>query len=122
MEHGDPAIRVMMMPRDTNVHNTIFGGVILSHIDQAGAIGARVEGCRRVVSVALDKVEFHEPVQVGDVVSYFTKILRVGRTSITVQVCVEAERFDTGEKVSVTRADVTYVNIDRDGKPRPIRS
>lgn len=120
MDRSDPAIRVLMMPRDTNVHNTIFGGVILSHIDQAGAIGARREGCRRVVTVAMDQVVFHEPVFVGDVVSYFTKILEVGNTSIKVQVCVEADRSGTGEIVSVTRADVTYVNIDTDRKPKPI--
>ncbi len=120
MKHTDPAIRVMMMPRDTNVHNTIFGGVILSHIDQAGAIGARREGCRRVVTVAMDKIEFHKPVHVGDVVSYFTEIVKKGRTSITVRVCVESDRFDTHENVSVTSANVTYVNINKDGKPEPI--
>lgn len=116
----DPAIRVLMMPRDTNVHNTIFGGVILSHIDQAGAIGARGHGCRRVVTVAMDTVEFHEPVRVGDVVSYFTEMKRKGTTSITMKVCVEAERLDTGEMVSVTSATVTYVNVDAEGRPRPI--
>lgn len=120
MTRGCPAIRVMMMPRDTNVHRTIFGGVILSHIDQAGAIGARMEGCSRVVTVAMDTVEFHQPVHVGDVVSYFTEIVRKGRTSITVKVKVESDRFDTRENVSVTSANVTYVNIDENGKPTPI--
>ena len=120
MDRTDPAIRVMMMPRDTNVHATIFGGVILSHIDQAGAIGARREGCRRVVTVAMDKVEFHAPVHVGDEVSYYVKTLKRGRTSIKVQVCVEAERFDSREKVPVTQAVVTYVNIDVEGRPLPI--
>ncbi|MBU0742664.1 acyl-CoA thioesterase [bacterium] len=119
-QHRDPAIRVLMMPRDTNVHDTIFGGVILSHIDQAGAIGVRRHGCRRVVTVAMDKVEFHQPVRVGDVVSYFTELVRRGRTSITVKVCVEAERLDSGERVSVTNATVTYVNIDAGGRPQPI--
>ena len=119
-ERRDPAIRVLMMPRDTNVHSTIFGGVILSHIDQAGAVGARRHGCRRVVTVAMDKVEFHEPVRVGDAVSYYTECVRQGRTSITMQVCVEAERLDSGERVTVTRATVTYVNVDGEGRPRPI--
>jgi acyl-CoA thioesterase YciA len=116
----DPAIRVLMMPRDTNVHNTIFGGVILSHIDQAGAVGARRHGCPRVVTVAMDKVEFHQPVRVGDAVSYYTGLVRKGRTSITMRVCVEAERLGTGEHVPVTSATVTYVNVDADGRPRPI--
>jgi acyl-CoA thioesterase YciA len=118
----DPAIRVLMMPRDTNVHNTIFGGVILSHIDQAGAVGARRHGCPRVVTVAMDKVEFHQPVQVGDAVSYYTEPVRTGRTSITMKVCVEAERRDGGERVPVTSATVTYVNVDADGRPQPIRT
>ncbi len=119
-EHRDPAIRVLMMPRDTNVHNTIFGGVILSHIDQAGAIGARRNGCRRVVSVAMDKVEFHEPVHVGDLVSYYVELVRKGRTSITMRVCVEAVRHEGGETVPVTSANVTFVNIDAAGRPEPI--
>ena len=91
----------------------------LSHIDQAGAVGARRHGCRRVVTVAMDKVEFHEPVRVGDAVSYYTELVRKGRTSITVEVCVEAERLDSGERVPVTSATVTYVNVDAAGRPKP---
>ena len=116
----DPAIRVLMMPRDTNVHRTIFGGVILSHIDQAAAIGARHNGCRRVVTVSMDKVEFHAPVHVGDTVSFYTELVRKGRTSMTMRVCVEAERHVGGETVSVTSANVTFVNIDAEGRPEPI--
>jgi acyl-CoA thioesterase YciA len=110
------AIQVVMMPRDTNPHGTIFGGVILSYIDQAGAIGARREVVRRggpppfVVTVAINRVEFRKPVLVGDVVRFLTRVVRFGRTSITTQVSVEAER---GTEVhQVTEAEVVYVGID----------
>ena len=115
----DAAIRVLMMPRDTNHRGTIFGGVILSHIDQAGAVGAMREGCREVVTVAMDKVEFHQPVFVGDLVSYYAETLRIGRTSITVRVEVEACRRDN-KKVPVTSADVTFVHVDAAGRPIPV--
>jgi acyl-CoA thioesterase YciA len=118
--HRDAAIRVLMMPRDTNYHGTIFGGVILSHIDQAGAVGAIREGCLQVVTVAMDKVEFHQPVQVGELVSFYAEVVRRGNTSITVQVCVESDPRDGGPTVSVTSAQVTYVNVDKDGKKVPL--
>lgn len=110
------AIQVVMMPRDTNPHGTIFGGVILSYIDQAGAIGARREVVRAggrppaVVTVALNRVEFKKPVLVGDVVRFLTRLVQMGRTSITVQVSVEAERG--GEVLQVTEAEVVYVGVD----------
>ncbi len=116
----DAAIRVLMMPRDTNHHGTIFGGVILSHIDQAGAVAAIRRGCRQVVTVAMDQVVFEQPVQVGDLVSFYGEVIKVGRTSIKVLVTVEADRRSSGEKVSVTRAEVTYVHIGPDGKPRAV--
>lgn len=119
-QHRNPAIRVLMMPRDTNVHETIFGGVILSHIDQAGAVGAKRHGCKRVVTVAMDKVEFHEAVQVGDLVSFYAEVVRQGTTSITVEVSVESERLETGECVPVTSATVTFVNVDAQRRPLPI--
>lgn len=116
-----PAIRVLMMPRETNAHGTIFGGIILSYIDQAGAVGAVEAGCGRVVTVAMDQVEFHEPVFVGDLVSLYTRIERKGRTSIVVHVDVRVRRQRAaGTEVSVTEAKVTYVNIDGSGKPTPI--
>ncbi len=115
----DPAIRVLMMPRDTNHRGTIFGGVILSHIDQAGAVGALKAGCAQVVTVAMDKVEFHQPVLLGDLVSYYAEVIRCGRTSMTVRVEVESLRR-TGEQVVVTSADVTFVNVDDAGRPTPI--
>ena len=119
-DHRNAAIRVLMMPRDTNHHGTIFGGVILSYIDQAGAVGAIRKGCRQVVTVAMDQVIFHQPVQVGDLVSFYADIIKVGRTSLQVLVTVEALRRSDGESVAVTEAEVTYVNVDTGGKPIPV--
>ncbi len=116
------AVKVVMMPRDTNPHGTIFGGVILSYIDQAGAIGAQHEiRCagwpdQALVSVAMNSVKFQRPVFVGDVVSFWTSVVRVGRTSITVQITVEAER--QGQAVQLTEAEVTYVAVDLSGGDR----
>jgi acyl-CoA thioesterase YciA len=118
----EPAIRVLMMPRDTNAHGTIFGGVILSYIDQAGAIEARRQGLHYMVTVSMDKVVFHEPVFVGDLVSFWTETLRIGNTSITTKVVVEAIRAgDPRQRVTVTEAHVVYVNMSADGKKTPIR-
>lgn len=111
------AIRVLMMPRDTNHHGTIFGGVILSHIDQAGAVAALRLGCQRVVTVAMDRVVFKQPVLVGDLVSFHAEPIRRGRTSVTVRVLVEAERRGGHGTVAVTEAEVTYVHIDAAGRP-----
>lgn len=118
-----PAIRVMMMPRDTNAHGTIFGGVILSYLDQAGAIEARKLGCNRVVTVAMDSIAFHQPVFVGDVLSFHTTTVSIGRTSARVRVEVWAERFEDprGLHVSVTSAEIVYVAVDDNRKPIPIR-
>jgi len=117
----DPAIRVMMMPRDVNAHGTIFGGVLLSHIDQAGAIEARKHGGHPVVTVAMDKVEFKQPVFVGDVLSFCTETLGMGRTSVRVRVTVWADRWARpGRRVQVTQADVTYVAVDESRRPVPI--
>jgi acyl-CoA thioesterase YciA len=111
-----------MMPRDTNPYGTIFGGVVLSHIDMAGAIGAahavRARGWaeRPLVTVAMASVEFHKPVFVGDVVSYWTKVKHWGRTSVTMKVTVEADRGGKDEKL--TEAEVTYVAVDLSSEPR----
>jgi acyl-CoA thioesterase YciA len=122
------AVKVVMMPRDTNQYGTIFGGVLLSYMDQAGAVGAQHEIRRAgwpdqpVVSVAMNSVEFHQPVFVGDIVSLWTKLIRVGRTSITMHVEVETDR--QGESVQLTEAEVTYVAVDLTGgdrRPVPIR-
>ncbi len=116
-----PAIRVIMMPRDTNAFGTIFGGIILSYIDQAGAVEARRYSDQTFVTVAMREVVFHAPVFVGDLVSLYTETIRVGRTSITVKVIVEAHRrAGVGESVLVTEADVVYVAIDENRRPVPI--
>jgi acyl-CoA thioesterase YciA len=119
----DPAIRVLLLPKDTNAYGTIFGGVILSHIDLASAIEARRAGPHRFVTKAMREVEFHEPVFVGDIVSFFTETARIGRTSVTVKVTVEAERWGSGqgERVKVTEAEVVLVAVDETGCPKPIR-
>jgi acyl-CoA thioesterase YciA len=120
---NEPAIRVLMMPRDTNAHGTIFGGVILSYVDQAGAIEARRQGSRLMVTVSMDKIVFHAPVFVGDLVSFWTETTRIGNTSITVKVVVEAIRgTDPNAKVLVTEAQVVYVNVGTDRKPAPLRN
>ncbi len=112
-----------MMPRDTNAAGTIFGGVILSYIDQAGAEEAKFQGAQRVVTVAMNEVVFLEPVFVGDLVSFYTSLVRVGRTSITVQVKVSAARhWNREEDVQVTEAEITYVNVDEDHRPTPLVS
>jgi acyl-CoA thioesterase YciA len=113
-----PAIRVIMMPKDTNALGTIFGGIILSYIDQAGAVEAHRHCPGRLVTVAMHEVVFHAPVFVGDLVSFYTETLRVGRTSITVKVVVEAERGNRGAgRVKVTEAVVVYVHVDSDNQP-----
>jgi acyl-CoA thioesterase YciA len=121
------AIQVVMMPADVNPQGTIFGGVILSYIDQAGAIGARHEVVRlggplpMVVTVAINRVEFRKPVLVGDVVRFLTRLVRIGRTSITMRIDVEAERG--GEVLHVTEAEVVYVGVDPhhpDRRPVPL--
>ncbi|HVS02862.1 MAG TPA: hotdog domain-containing protein [Thermoanaerobaculia bacterium] len=118
-----PAIRVILMPKDTNALGTIFGGIILSYIDQAGAVEAYRHATSRIVTVAMREVEFHHPVFVGDLVSLYTETLRLGRTSITVKVVVEAERArERGVKVKVTEAEVVYVQVDAESCPLPLAS
>ncbi len=125
MSESYVAIRVVMMPRDTNPLGSIFGGVILSHIDSAGAIGARHEVAKAggalpfLVTVAINRVEFKQPVLVGDVVAFKTTLVKLGRTSITMNVAVEVERG--AETLQVTDAEVVYVGIDpRERKPLPL--
>jgi acyl-CoA thioesterase YciA len=118
-----PAIKVLLLPRDTNALGTIFGGVILSHIDLASAVEARKSAAHRYVTKAMREVEFLAPVFLGDIVSFYTETVRVGRTSLTVKVKVVAERWGggQGEEVTVTEAEVVLVAVDEKGQPRPIR-
>jgi acyl-CoA thioesterase YciA len=119
-----PAIKVLLLPKDTNGVGTIFGGVILSHIDLASAVEARKVAPHRYVTVAMREVAFHAPVFVGDLVSFYTETRRVGRTSVTVGVEVEVERWSAGhqgERVTVTAAEVVLVAIDAEGNPIPVK-
>lgn len=127
-EERSLAIKIVMMPADTNPQGTIFGGVILSYLDLAGSVGAQHEIRRAgwprqpIMLVGMDRVEFHRPVLVGDIVSFWAALKRVGRTSITIHVMVEADR--KGELVQVTQAELTYVAVELvDGvrRPAPIR-
>jgi acyl-CoA thioesterase YciA len=120
--YSDPAIRITLLPRDTNSQGTIFGGVILSYIDTAGAIEAhRHTKMERFVTVAMREVIFHKPVFVGDLVSFYAETIRIGETSITVRVIVEAERLGASERVRVTEAEVVYVALDKKGQKTKIR-
>jgi acyl-CoA thioesterase YciA len=114
------ALRVLMMPRDTNHQGTIFGGIILAHVDQAGYIEARRHGLHRWVTASIDRVDFKAPVLVGEVVEFRTRTIRLGRTSVAVQVVVDAERLD-GTWVRVTEAQLTMVSVDVAGKSIPFR-
>jgi acyl-CoA thioesterase YciA len=117
-----PAIKVLLLPKDTNAYGTIFGGVILSHIDLASAVEARKCAPMRYVTKAMREVEFHQPVFLGDIVSFYTETVRVGRTSVTVKVTVEVEHWGAGhgESVKVTEAEVVLVAVNEHGRPTPI--
>ena len=120
---ADPAIRVTLMPKDTNAHGTIFGGVILSYIDIAAAIEVRKHTTKKIVTKAMHEVIFMAPVFVGDIVSFYTELVKIGNTSIRVRVVVEAERVHTMQEVArVTEAEVTYVAVDDHRRPIPIGS
>jgi len=122
------ALRVMTMPRDANVYGTIFGGVILGYIDQAAFIEARKLGAHRWVTAAMDKVEFKAPVHLGDVVNLRTRPVRMGTSSVTVEVEMDAERLvpssdgPAGVIVPVTHATLVMVAVDKAGKPIPYDS
>jgi len=123
MDDRFPSIRITMLPKDTNAFGTIFGGVILSYIDLAAAIEVRRHYNQKFVTKAMREVAFVAPVYLGDLVTFFTRVQRIGTTSITVDVDVEAERLGTqGDRktVKVTQAEVIYVAVDADGCPTPI--
>lgn len=115
-----PAIRMMMMPKDTNAVGSIFGGVILSLIDQAAFVEASRQAARKFVTIAMDKVEFHKPVHNGDIVSLWAETIHIGRSSIRLRVDVHARSRNRDEDVRVTSAEVTMVSIDDAGRPTPI--
>lgn len=116
-----PSIKVVAMPKDANPGGSIFGGWIMSQIDVAGAILALERAKGRVATVAVNSMEFHEPVFIGDVVSCYADIIKTGRTSITVKVEVYAERNPSKvETVKVTEAELTYIALDKNRKPREL--
>jgi acyl-CoA thioesterase YciA len=131
MSEKIPAIRILLLPKDTNAYGTIFGGVILAHIDLASAIEARTVAAHRFVTKAMREVEFHEPVYVGDIVGFYTETVRIGRTSVTCACRSRRSRGSPpatpgatghGERVKVTEAEVVLVAVDAQGRPVPVRA
>ena len=117
----EPAIRVLAMPADTNPTGDIFGGWLMSQMDIAGGILASRRARGRVVTVAMNAFEFHQPVFVGDLVSCYGRVVRVGRTSLTLHLEAYAERAgDPGDVVKVTEATATFVAVDEQRRPRPV--
>lgn len=116
--HGELTIRAMAMPADTNANGDIFGGWVMSRMDQAGGIAALERAKGRVVTVAVDAMTFIRPVKVGDILEVFTGIESVGRTSIKVHIEAWARRFQTRHHEKVTDATFTFVAVDDDGRPR----
>ncbi|MBZ0185572.1 MAG: hypothetical protein K8F91_04910 [Candidatus Obscuribacterales bacterium] len=117
-EVREPSIRVVLLPKDTNSQGTIFGGIILSHIDLAGAVEVGKTTRQKVVTVAIKEVVFKAPVFVGEAVSFYTRTTRIGKTSISVHVDVEVNR--NRRIVEVTAADLIFVCVDKNGKPTPV--
>jgi acyl-CoA thioesterase YciA len=116
----EPTLRVVPMPSDANYTGDIFGGWIMSQVDIAGSIPAIELAKGRVATVAVNSFVFKQPVMIGDVVSFYAKVVRVGRTSITVDVEVYARRRALLEVVKVTEATLTYVAVDDERRPRPV--
>ena len=116
-----PVIRVIPMPADTNAHGTIFGGWVMAQVDLAGSVPATVRARGKVVTIAVNSFQFKQPVLVGDLVSFYADVVKVGRTSLTVDVEVYAQRQRFGaEVVKVTEAQLTYVAVDDQRKPRAL--
>lgn len=119
--HKAPVLRLMTMPADTNPAGDIFGGWVMAQVDIAGGIAAMQRARGRVATVAVNSFLFKQPISVGDVVSFYCDIVKVGRTSVTVDVLVIAERHpDHPVTVKVTEATLTYVALNKDGSKREI--
>ncbi|MBV9077115.1 MAG: acyl-CoA thioesterase [Methylobacteriaceae bacterium] len=117
---GELTVRTIAMPADTNANGDIFGGWVMSQMDQAGGIAGVDRAQGRVVTVAVDAMQFIAPVKVGDVLCVYTRILKGGRTSMTIRVEAWARRFRTQTREKVTVATFTFVAIDETGRPRPV--
>lgn len=118
--HGDLTVRTMAMPADTNANGDIFGGWVLSQMDQAGGIAGVERAQGRVVTIAVDALTFIRPVKVGDVLCVYTRVEHVGRTSMKIHIEAWARRFRTNLREKVTVATFTFVAIDDEGRPRPV--
>ena len=118
--HRDPAVRTLAMPADTNPSGDIFGGWLLAQMDIAAGTVAFTRARGRVATIAIDAMTFHQPVVVGDIVSCYAEVVRVGRTSITMQVEAWARRGRTDEEIMVTQGRFTCVAIDEHRKPRAV--
>ena len=119
-EGKEPTLRVVPMPSDANYSGDIFGGWIMSQVDVAGSIPAARLARGRIVTIAVNSFLFKQPVMIGDLVSFYAEVARVGRTSITVDVEVYAQRRSLHETVKVTEATLTYVAVDENRRPRPV--
>ncbi len=117
---GALTVRVIAMPADTNANGDIFGGWVLSRMDQAGGIAAVERAKGRAVTIAIQAMTFHRPVRVGDVLEVYTEVTKVGRTSMTIEIEAIAVRFKTHHREKVTDGIFTFVAIDDDGKPRAV--
>jgi acyl-CoA thioesterase YciA len=118
--HGELTVRLVAMPKDTNANGDIFGGWVLSQMDQAGGIAAVERAQGRVVTIAVDAMTFIRPVKIGDVLCVYTAVEYVGRTSLKIHVEAWARRFRTHHREKVTEGTFTFVAIGDDGRPRPV--
>jgi acyl-CoA thioesterase YciA len=117
---GELTVRLAAMPRDTNANGDIFGGWVISQMDQAGGIRAAETAQGRVVTIAIEAMTFIRPVKVGDVLSVYTAVDQIGRTSLKIHIEAWAQRFRTHHREKVTDATFTFVAIGADGRPRPV--
>ncbi|MCZ6721376.1 MAG: acyl-CoA thioesterase [Proteobacteria bacterium] len=117
---SEPALRTLAMPRDANPNGDIFGGWVVSQMDLAGGVPAAARARGRIVTVSIDAMRFHRPIYIGDLVSCYAEILRVGTTSITVRIKTWAKRRRDGSLAKVTEGTFVYVAVDEKGRPRPV--
>ncbi|ACA14615.1 thioesterase superfamily protein [Methylobacterium sp. 4-46] len=120
LARGELTVRTIAMPADTNANGDIFGGWVMSQMDQAGGIAGVERAQGRVVTVAVEAMSFIRPVRVGDVLCVYTRVAHVGRTSMRIQIEAWARRFRTQLREKVTEATFTFVAIDDEGRPRPV--
>jgi len=120
LPHGELTVRLIAMPADTNANGDIFGGWVLSQMDQAGGIAAVERAQGRVVTIAVEAMTFIRPVKVGDVLCVYTNVDSVGRTSMKLHIEAWAQRFRSHVREKVTVATFTFVAIDDEGRPRPV--